>query len=36
MWGLAAAGEAGARRVLDLLADEFRDAPGLSRLRQRG
>ncbi|MFF3325658.1 alpha-hydroxy acid oxidase [Streptomyces sp. NPDC002889] len=30
MWGLAAAGEAGARRVLDLLADELRDALGLS------
>ncbi|KES08693.1 alpha-hydroxy-acid oxidizing protein [Streptomyces coelicolor] len=30
IWGLAAAGEAGARRVLDLLADELRDALGLS------
>jgi 4-hydroxymandelate oxidase len=30
MWGLAAAGEAGAARVLELLADEFRDALGLS------
>jgi 4-hydroxymandelate oxidase len=30
IWGLAAAGEAGARRVLDLLAAELRDALGLS------
>ncbi|MET8626421.1 alpha-hydroxy acid oxidase [Kitasatospora sp. NPDC004669] len=30
IWGLAAAGETGARRVLDLLADELRDALGLS------
>ncbi|MFE2428517.1 alpha-hydroxy acid oxidase [Streptomyces sp. NPDC059373] len=30
IWGLAAAGEAGARQVLDLLADEIRDALGLS------
>ncbi|MFJ6084462.1 alpha-hydroxy acid oxidase [Streptomyces sp. NPDC092369] len=30
MWGLAAAGEAGAARVLALLADELRDALGLS------
>jgi 4-hydroxymandelate oxidase len=30
MWGLAVGGEAGARRVLDLLAAEFRDALGLS------
>ncbi|GAA1395580.1 alpha-hydroxy acid oxidase [Kitasatospora putterlickiae] len=30
IWGLAAAGEAGARRVLDLLSDELRDALGLS------
>jgi 4-hydroxymandelate oxidase len=30
IWGLAMAGEAGARRVLDLLADELRDALGLS------
>jgi 4-hydroxymandelate oxidase len=30
VWGLATAGEAGARRVLDLLADELRDALGLS------
>ncbi|NJQ03739.1 alpha-hydroxy acid oxidase [Streptomyces zingiberis] len=29
-WGLAAAGEAGVRRVLDLLADEVRDALGLA------
>lgn len=30
LWGLAAAGEAGARQVLELLADELRDALGLS------
>ncbi|MFA7767437.1 alpha-hydroxy acid oxidase [Streptomyces sp. NRRL S-448] len=30
LWGLAAAGEAGAGRVLELLADELRDALGLS------
>lgn len=30
LWGLAAAGEAGARHVLDLLAAELRDALGLS------
>src|SRR5262249_11160693 len=30
MWGLAVGGEAGARRVLDLLAAEFRDTLGLS------
>nr|ALK27900.1 hydroxymandelate oxidase [Streptomyces sp. DSM 11171] len=30
IWGLAAAGEAGAARVLELLADELRDALGLS------
>ncbi|WP_442806440.1 alpha-hydroxy acid oxidase [Streptomyces sp. NBC_01317] len=30
LWGLAVAGEAGARAVLDLLADELRDALGLS------
>jgi 4-hydroxymandelate oxidase len=30
LWGLAAAGEAGARRVLTLLADELRDALGLA------
>jgi 4-hydroxymandelate oxidase len=30
IWGLAAAGEAGARRVLELLAVELRDALGLS------
>jgi 4-hydroxymandelate oxidase len=30
MWGLAVAGEAGAARVLDLLAGELRDALGLS------
>lgn len=30
MWGLATAGEAGAARVLTLLADELRDALGLS------
>jgi 4-hydroxymandelate oxidase len=30
IWGLAAAGEAGARRVLDLLAAELRDALGLA------
>ncbi|MFE9997316.1 alpha-hydroxy acid oxidase [Streptomyces avermitilis] len=30
VWGLAAAGEAGARRVLDLLAEEFGDALGLA------
>jgi 4-hydroxymandelate oxidase len=30
VWGLAAAGEAGVRRVLDLLADELRDALGLA------
>jgi 4-hydroxymandelate oxidase len=30
IWGLAAAGEAGARRVLDLLAEELHDALGLS------
>jgi 4-hydroxymandelate oxidase len=33
IWGLAAAGEAGARRVLDLLAEELRDALGLSGCR---
>jgi 4-hydroxymandelate oxidase len=30
IWGLAAGGEAGARRVLELLGDELRDALGLS------
>ncbi|MEU2587868.1 alpha-hydroxy acid oxidase [Streptomyces avermitilis] len=30
VWGLAAAGETGARRVLDLLAEEFGDALGLA------
>lgn len=30
IWGLAADGEAGARRVLELLGDELRDALGLS------
>lgn len=30
MWGLAAAGESGAARVLELLADELRDALGLA------
>ncbi|KPI05681.1 (S)-2-hydroxy-acid oxidase [Actinobacteria bacterium OK074] len=30
LWGLAAGGEAGARRVLELLAEEFRDALGLA------
>jgi 4-hydroxymandelate oxidase len=30
IWGLAAASEAGARQVLDLLAEELRDALGLS------
>lgn len=30
MWGLAAGGEAGARRVLDLFAAELRDAMGLA------
>ncbi|MFD4524153.1 alpha-hydroxy acid oxidase [Streptomyces sp. NPDC058470] len=30
LWGLATAGEAGARHVLELLADELRDALGLS------
>ncbi|AUH39255.1 alpha-hydroxy acid oxidase [Streptomyces sp. CMB-StM0423] len=30
IWGLAATGEAGARRVLELLGDELRDALGLS------
>lgn len=30
LWGLAADGEAGARRVLELLAEELRDALGLS------
>ncbi|MEU5998171.1 alpha-hydroxy acid oxidase [Streptomyces sp. NPDC047197] len=30
VWGLAAAGEAGVRHVLDLLADELRDALGLA------
>ncbi|MFG2647887.1 alpha-hydroxy acid oxidase [Streptomyces sp. NPDC048436] len=30
VWGLAAAGEAGVRQVLDLLADELRDALGLA------
>ncbi|MFF8960940.1 alpha-hydroxy acid oxidase [Streptomyces sp. NPDC014894] len=30
LWGLAAGGEAGAARVLELLAEEFRDALGLS------
>ncbi|MEW2394299.1 alpha-hydroxy acid oxidase [Streptomyces venezuelae] len=30
LWGLAVGGEGGVRRVLDLLADEFRDALGLA------
>ncbi len=30
VWGLAAGGQAGARRVLDLLAEELRDALGLA------
>jgi 4-hydroxymandelate oxidase len=30
LWGLAAGGEAGARRVLDLLGEELRDALGLA------
>ncbi|MFJ8795281.1 alpha-hydroxy acid oxidase [Streptomyces sp. NPDC102462] len=30
VWGLAAGGQAGVRRVLDLLAEEFRDALGLA------
>ncbi|WP_181788962.1 alpha-hydroxy acid oxidase, partial [Streptomyces phytophilus] len=30
IWGVAAAGEAGARRVLELLGDELRDSLGLS------
>jgi 4-hydroxymandelate oxidase len=30
MWGLAAGGEAGARRVLDMFAAELRDAMGLA------
>ncbi|MEU7583195.1 alpha-hydroxy acid oxidase [Streptomyces sp. NPDC041068] len=30
LWGLALGGEAGARRVLDLFAEEFRDALGLA------
>ncbi|WP_234336443.1 alpha-hydroxy acid oxidase [Streptomyces sp. NRRL S-920] len=30
VWGLAMGGEAGARRVLELLGDEFRDALGLA------
>ncbi|MEO3766068.1 alpha-hydroxy acid oxidase [Streptomyces sp. B8F3] len=33
IWGLAAAGEAGARRVLELLGDQLRDALGLSGCR---